>query len=278
MVATCASVVSEGQAAGAVLVFRDMTREKEVDRAKTEFVGLASHQLRTPLTAVRWYADMLLAGIPGAVNDKQREYLDLLYQSNQRMVELVDAFLRVSRIDLGTLAFKREQVDVVRSMRAILQECRPVLRLRGLHLKTRFTPSLPVLQTDQKLLEIVFDNLVSNAVKYTPKSGTVTVVLEGKRAGERAADRAVRRASVFLTVSDTGYGIPFHQQNQVFTKLFRADNVIGKETSGTGLGLYTTKAIVDQAGGEIWFRSEEGKGTAFYVLLPLKAERSPKGT
>jgi len=263
-----APVILEGKIVGAVEVFRDITKEKEIDKAKTEFVSLASHQLRTPLSTVSWYSEMLLAGDAGEVTPNQKKYLEEIYNGNQRMVDLVNTLLDVSRIELGTFVVESKPTDLKKLVISVISEQQPQIDEKRIKFVPSFDAHISLLQADPKLLRMVVENLLSNAIKYTPDGGRVKLVLSHND------DKTVS-----IIVSDTGYGIPKNQQDKIFTKLFRADNVVGKDTEGTGLGLYIAKSIVEQAGGKIWFESDENKGTTFSVTMPmrgLKKRMSPK--
>lgn len=238
-------------------VERDITKEKQVDKAKTEFVSLASHQLRTPLSTVNWYTEMLLDGDAGAINVNQKKYLTEIYKGNQRMVDLVNALLNVSRLELGTFVVEPEYMNIIEMAQSVVDEIKHTVDKKKHTLTFTRDEGLPQILADKKLLRMVFQNLLSNAIKYTPKGGKVT--LDVRKVKENIA----------ITVTDTGYGIPKSQQKEIFTKLFRADNIRQMDTEGTGLGLYLIKAIVDHSGGMIWFESEENKGTTFHVTLPL---------
>jgi signal transduction histidine kinase len=241
-----------------VNVFRPM---ELIDKAKTEFVSLASHQLRTPLTSIGWYAEMLLAEDAGSINDEQKNYLNEIYKGNQRMVELVNSLLNVSRIDLGTFAIDPEAVNLEMLAQSVAQEQRPQTVAKKITLTLELAQSLPTMNADPKLLRIILQNLLSNAIKYTPDEGNVTLRINSK-------DK-----KVFIEVADTGYGVPDDQKDKIFTKLFRADNVREKDTEGTGLGLYLVKAIVEETGGSVWFESEQNKGTTFFVTLPIEMHK-----
>ena len=251
---------------GTIQVFKDVTQEEMVDKAKTEFVSLASHQLRTPLTSINWYAEMLLAGDAGKLNKTQKKYLDQIYHGNQRMVDLVNTLLNVSRLELGTLMIEPTPVNMRDLAHSVMDEQKPTIDERKLVLKPSFADNVPVISADPKLLRMVLQNLLSNAVKYTPEGGTIEFAL--------SADKN----NITVKVADTGYGIPKSQQDKIFSKLFRADNVRAKDTEGTGLGLYIVKLIVENSGGKIWFESEEDKGTVFYVTLPLAGMQKKEGT
>jgi PAS domain S-box-containing protein len=240
-----------------VALCQDITLRKEIDRAKTEFVSLASHQLRTPLSAIRWYSEMLLSKYVGELNVKQRQYVDEIYAGNLRMVDLVNALLNVSRIDLGTFAMDPEPVNLVEICDSVISELTPQVIERKQTIEKYYATAPATYSADPKLIRIVFQNFLSNSVKYTQPGGRVSVEI------------AVRDDKLYIRVSDNGYGIPKSQHSKIFEKLFRADNVRQKDTEGTGLGMYIVKAIVESSGGKIWFESEENSGTTFHVLLPL---------
>lgn len=252
-----APVILNKKIVGAVEVFRDITKEKEIDKAKTEFVSLASHQLRTPLSTVNWYSEMLLTGDVGEVTSEQKKYLEEIYNGNQRMIDLVNTLLDVSRIELGTFVVESKPTDIVMLAHSVIDEQKVQVAEKNIRLFSSFEHVVPLVQADPKLLRMVLQNLLSNAVKYTPDGGKIELSLS------LDIDK-----NVALKISDTGYGIPKNQQDKIFTKLFRADNVIGKDTEGTGLGLYIAKSIVEQSGGKLWFESIENKGTTFYATLP----------
>jgi len=246
---------------------RDVTIEMEIDRAKSEFVSLASHQLRTPLSTINWYAEMLLNGDVGHLKAGQKQYLEEIYRGNQRMVALVNALLNVSRIELGTFSVAPISVNVAEIVEDAVDEILPDIKKKKLTITKKIPKKIPTIQADPQLLLIVFQNLISNAVKYTPDKGEVVVKISIKK----------KEGSMNVIVSDNGYGIPKRQQDKIFTKLFRADNVKEKDTEGTGLGLYIVKSIVEHSGGSIHFDSEEEKGTTFYVTLPLSGMKKKEG-
>ena len=246
---------------------RDITKEKEIDSAKTEFVSLASHQLRTPLSAINWYTEMLLSEDAGAITDMQREYLGEVSRGSRRMVELVNALLNVSRIELGTFAVQPEPTDVVELARDVINELKSKILEKKLRIEEVYAENLPKMMVDPKLTRIVFQNLLTNAVKYTPEEGKISISIA------MSADKTM----FTIAVSDTGYGIPKEDQSRIFTKLFRASNIREKETDGTGLGLYIIKSIVEHSGGTVTFESEEGKGTTFTLTLPVSGMRPQEG-
>ncbi|MCL4406208.1 MAG: ATP-binding protein [Patescibacteria group bacterium] len=238
-------------------VERDITKTKEIDRAKTEFVSLASHQLRTPLSIINWYSEMLLGGDVGKITLKEKTYLDEIYRTNKRMIDLVNALLNVSKIDLGTFPIEPEAVDVAAISDSVIGELEPQMRERHIVVDKKYG-SMPKIEADPKIIRIIIQNLLSNAVKYSKEGGRITESIQ-KESG-----------NLSITVADNGIGIPSGQQDKIFAKLFRADNAREVDPDGNGLGLYLIKSLVEQLGGRIWFESAENKGTTFFVILPFK--------
>ncbi|MCX6718937.1 MAG: HAMP domain-containing sensor histidine kinase [Candidatus Taylorbacteria bacterium] len=260
-------IILDNKIIGAVEVFRNITKEKEIDKAKTEFVSLASHQLRTPLTTVSWYAEMILKGDVGKVVPEQKKYLEEIYHGNQRMIELVNTLLDVSRLELGTFKIESKPTDIVSLALDVLFEQKPRIEEKRLVITEDFSKYIPMYHTDPKLLRMVFQNLLANAVEHTPLGGKIEFSIT------TSPDSLLDKKGVVIKISDTGYGIPKGQHNQIFTKLFRADNVKDKDTDGTGLGLYIVKSIVENFGGKIQFDSEGNKGSTFYVMLPMDGKK-----
>lgn len=244
---------------------RDITHEKMVDRAKTEFVSLASHQLRTPLSSVNWYAEMLLAGDGGKLNKEQAGFVQEIYAGNQRMVELVNSLLNVSRLELGTFAVEPEPTNIVEIAQSVIKELQPSIIAKSLKLTFNYDKNTPIIQADPKLIRIIFQNLLSNSVKYTSEKGLVSLTINNDK------------KNLLIEVTDNGYGIPKKEQYRIFEKLFRAENVRAMDTEGTGLGLYIVKSIIKHAGGQISFKSAENKGTSFKLSIPLSGMKKKEG-
>ena len=261
-----------------VSIEHDITKEKEIDRAKTEFVSLASLQLRTPLSSISWYLEMLLREEVGAMNEKQKEYLAEAYANSQRMGELVGAFLNVSRIELGTFAIQPTLLDVSVISKELLNELKQDIAKKQIEIKQTYGENSSPFLADQKLLRIIFQNILSNAVKYVNDKGMVELNVQKSPAGTDFGGQKLTEESLTITVSDSGIGIPEAQQTRIFEKLFRADNAASSQTEGNGLGLYLVKSIVEQSGGHIWFVSAENKGATFYIALPATGMKKKEGT
>ena len=254
---TVTPVIAGGVNAGTIQVFRDITAEVEFDRRKSEFISIASHQLRAPLSAVKWLTEMLRAGDVGKLEQKQQELADKLFEANERMVVLVNELLNVSRLESGTIKLSPQEMSISKLVDTVLVEMTPNLSQR----KQTFEKSLgevPSIIIDPTLMREVTANIISNASKYSPEGSVVSVGvrLEGEE--------------IIVSVKDQGMGIPQSDQSQMFKKFFRAENASKSVVTGTGLGLYVCKAIIELHGGRVWFESSPDKGTTFFYALPLK--------
>lgn len=267
-------IIEKGEIVFYVGVQTDITTRVEVDKAKTEFVSLASHQLRTPLSSINWYSEMLINGDMGKLNKDQKKYMKQIYDSNQKMIDLVNSLLNVSRLELGTLAISPKEVDMKKIAKELYDELKPDIKSKSIKYNFSAPKKVPKLKVDPQLARIVVQNLLTNAIKYTPIKGQVEMRYKINYRGKKV------KANGFLVVEveDTGYGIPQSQQDEIFDKLFRADNVKKMDTEGTGLGLYLVKKILEQSGGWIEFESEEDKGSLFRAAFPLTGMKAKEGT
>jgi PAS domain S-box-containing protein len=264
---TAAPVMMEGKPIGVITVFRDISKEIELDLAKSEFISLASHELKSLPSAFRWGVETLVAGDAGKLTKKQREILEPLADLSSHMIAIVDALLNASRMELGTFIVNPEPVRIGEVAKSVVDEFQKHVKEKRLVVREIYAKNAPVISLDENLIKIVLRNLISNAIKYTPNGGEIRVTV----------DRDKESGGVRVMISDTGVGIPKVDQKKIFGKMFRAMNV--RDTAeGTGFGLYLAKAIVDLAHGSIAFVSEEKKGTTFTVVLPPGGMKKKEGT
>lgn len=242
---------------GFLIVIHDITKDRLVEKMKTEFVSIAAHQLRTPLSAIKWTVGMILDGDIGEINEEQRELLEKTYISNERMIHLVNDLLNVTRIEEGRLLYNQEWGQLESLTEDVLNNFQEALKMKNIFLDFEKPKGLPSVKFDKEKMGLVLQNLIENAIKYTQNGGKIKISLEKDE------------KSVIFKIKDSGVGIPKNQQERIFTKFFRGENVIKMETEGTGLGLYTTKNIVNAHKGEIWFESNENEGTTFYFTVPI---------
>ena len=254
---------------GTVSVFRDITREVEVDRLKSEFVATVSHELRTPMTSIKGYADLLLGGMAGPVSEQQHYFLEVIKQNTDRLSILVNDLLDISRIDQQRVVLELGDVpvrEVLESAMAHLQE-----RIETEQRDMTLVLNLPddaawSVWGDRERVGQIITNLVDNAFNYTPPGGMITLAAHPGAGGD----------SVILSVADTGIGIPPEIGERVYERFFRGDEAqeLVMDTPGTGLGLSIVREYVAIQHGRIWFESEPGQGTTFYVELPTSANVS----
>jgi len=264
---TARPVMIDNKVVGGVGTYRDISEEQSTVHAKSEFVTLASHQLRTPISAIAWLSELLLNGDVGKLSAEQREHISSIHHSNQRMADLVSEMLIVSSLDLGTLTVTPQKIDITKVITEVVKDQKSALIGKKIHITEAYDPNLSRISCDAEMIKLILRHLLSNAIKYTPEGGQVTVQIEEK---QHEKILTTSKGSMVITVTDSGYGIPSDAIDKVFTKFFRGKNILHADTDGTGLGLYIVKSVLDYVGGRVTFSSREEKGTAFTVLLPLE--------
>lgn len=244
---------------GALDIFHDITREKEVDKAKSEFISLASHQLRTPLGIVKWYLEALesevyIKNAPNMI----RKYFDQIYKSNERVLSLVRDLLSVSRIEQGAVKNTPTLVNVTQMIKEIVDQMKIVAHKKRIALNLIIQNNdIPVINIDSLRLHEAIENLICNAIEYTLDKGSIEVILKSTN------------DLILISVKDTGIGISELDQKKLFTKFFRSERAISFNSEGSGLGLYVVKSYVEGWGGSISVQSKEGVGSTFTINIPI---------
>lgn len=255
-------IVTESRITGAVVVFRDIRERLEVQKMKDDLVSVVSHELRTPLTSIMGYLDALLEGEAGDLQEEQHEYARIAYRNARKLHGLISDLLTLSRLESGKFQLDQADLDLIALLQAQATEQNPIARDKHVDLVIEAPSSLWVLRGDERRLQQTFANLISNGIKFSNPGSRVTVRVE--------EDDAVAR----VCVSDRGVGIPADEVPRLFERFFRASTAGTVE--GTGLGLSISKEIVERHGGRIWVESQEGKGSTFFVELPLDPGRGER--
>jgi signal transduction histidine kinase len=256
-------VFANNQFFGTVSIFRDITKEVEVDRMKSEFVSTVSHELRTPMTSIKGYADLILMGAAGPMTDPQNRYMQVIKSNADRLSMLVNDLLDISRIETGKTELDLRPLDIPQIVEQVVEG-----HLRGriehedkpMEVQTEMAPSLPLVNADHARVTQVLTNLLDNAFHYTPQHGQIAVKVRAN--GD----------FVFISVSDTGIGITPENQNKIFDRFFRAEDSEVQRVAGTGLGLSIVQSLIEMHGGYIQVDSTLGKGSTFTFCLPLVTE------
>jgi PAS domain S-box-containing protein len=259
---------------GRVVMVRDITKEYELDRMKTDFVSIVSHELRTPMTSIKGYVDLIIDGDTGEINELQREFLTTVQRNTDRLVALVNDMLDISRIESGRIEFDTRPTDLQRLIQQAVDIVAPQCAARGLTLEVSIEPTeaVPKVLVDADRVVQILINLLSNAIKFTlppPES-----------AGRIEVQAHIESPLAFVTIRDSGIGISAEDQEMLFEKFFRAGNSDTRQADGTGLGLPISKALLENMGGELWLESTPGEGSVFTFTLPVdtshKARRQPR--
>ncbi len=262
---TLENTAYEQERAAVLLVRRDMelSRANEqlrnLDEVKSGFISVVAHQLRTPLSGIKWTLNLLQNGDLGTLSLEQKKFLVKAYESNDRMIGLVNDLLGADRIDSGKARYTFIPMDLTGAIESVLYEIAPQVHAR--ELTVRFTKpegQFSPVRGDPERIRAVLQNLVENSVKYSRPQGTVLITLSSPDT-----------ETALVSIKDNGIGIPKDEQEHIFSRFFRAKNAVKVETDGSGLGLYIAKAIIQRHGGKIWFDGKEDEGVSFFFTLPL---------
>lgn len=240
------------------IIVSDKTDVASSVRSRSDFVTMASHELRTPLAGIRWSVELFRERYQAQLNAEQLHILDNAVHSIKRMNELIAALLQLSRIETGSLKLKPRLVEIHTLLQEVIDAQTPQAHSRHIELITSFHRNLPEIFLDGTLVGYVFENLVTNAIKYSRDDSEVTIFL------------SKLKDVLLLQVTDSGIGIPHDHQKMIFEKFYRDPSAVQHAPDGTGLGLHLCRIIAHRSGGDIWFESQEGKGTTFWFTIPLK--------
>lgn len=249
-------IIDENKKMKSFLILEEITKEREAEKMKTYFVTIASHQLRTPISGIKWIFESLLQN----KNFNQEDQKALLEGFNlvKRISFIVDQLLTVVKIDEGRFHYKFTSENIEKIVKNILESYQREIEKKQLLVELSTPPKkLPSLKIDREKISFVIEILLDNAIRYTPPKGIISINLSAN-------------TEFLFSIKDTGIGIPESEKENIFKKFFRASNAIKMETEGNGLGLYIAKKIIENHQGKIWFESEERKGTTFYFSLPIK--------
>jgi signal transduction histidine kinase len=250
---------------GAVVVMQDISFARDVDQLKTNFISVAAHQLRTPLSTIRWYLELLNDPSEGKMNKDQKNYVENAYTSVLRMVGLVNSLLSITRLENARVPIRPEPIDLKEMTQSILAIEERKLKEREITATLMPGEPLEKIMLDPTLSREVFLNLIENAIRYTRKGGNIFISIKDSD------------SEVIWSIKDEGIGIPKDQQDRIFEKFYRATNAVEFNTEGSGLGLYLAHFIVENWGGRLTFESREGYGTTFNVTVPKQGMKSREG-
>jgi signal transduction histidine kinase len=257
---------------GVVAVFRDITREVESDRLKTEFIGTVSHELRTPMTSIKGFTQLLAMGSLGPVNDTQKEFLQIIQTNAERMITIINDLLDITKIETGSVELDMRPLHLAESLSNVMMELQPNIRAREHALSISIPPGLPLVLADARRLNQILVNLLSNAVKYTPPGGKI--VLEAREVGIDAVPEELREGLkpavryALVEVRDTGVGVAPDELERIFERFYRTENPLKVEAGGTGLGLSLVRPLIQLLGGRIWVTSTLDEGSTFSFVVP----------
>ncbi len=250
-------LLQDGEILGAVVLLQDVTAERQIDYMKNEFITLASHQLRTPLASMKWYLEFLSSEEQEHLSAQQKDFISELLLASQRMSNVVDELMDVSRLQGGGITPVPTTVDCKQFLQTLIDDLKGIAAERKVQLNISLPKQEVVISSDPMLLTIVLQNIVLNAIKYSENGDTVAINVQASPEG-----------GAIIAIQDEGIGIPLSDQDRIFQKLFRARNVKKTEVNGSGLGLYSSKKIAEHIGATISFESKENEGTTFTVSVP----------
>lgn len=251
----------DGRKIGTAKLIHDISRERFIDKMKSEFIMIAGHQFRTPLSAIKNALHMVWSGDVGSINEKQRELLGQSIEYNERIIELLNDLLNVSSIEEGQFDYSYESTDIHILLREVCERFFQIAEEKKINFSLNILNNIAKVELDLEKIKLALGGIIDNAIRYTTTGGRVEV------------SSVFENDLLHISVDDTGIGIPHDMKEKIFSKFFRADNALLQATEGNGLDLYVAKNIIENHNGRIWFDSAENKGTTFHIELPLKQKK-----
>jgi PAS domain S-box-containing protein len=258
---TIVPIIKNDKITNFVGIEKDITQESEISKMKSEFLSLASHQLRTPLTTIKWSSEMLSSQELGELNNDQEIMASNIHEANEILIEIVNTFLDVTKLEAGKMKPQPVPTKLKQLISDIIYLVSEQINTKKQKLDLHMDDSIDLVNIDPKLIRQVYLNLLSNAVKYSPDKSQIDVEIK------------IENNFLFSSVTDHGQGIPEEDKDKIFTRFFRAGNAVQKVPEGNGLGLYFVKIIVEACNGEVGFKTEEHKGTQFWFKIPLTLQK-----
>jgi signal transduction histidine kinase len=243
----------------AFIITQSFERLADVSRMKSEFIGIISHHLRSPLTNLKWATDFLFSEQLEKINPQQLKYLKIIKENSDKMNELIQSLLFVAKVETENFFLRKNFFSLEEIIKNLINEFEPIAKATNIEIKFQTQSNLPQIFADSFQIKIAIENLLNNAIKYiNSEKGQINIKLER------------RKNNLFFKIEDNGVGIPNEDQKYIFQKFFRSENALEHQTKGSGLGLYITKEIIVRSKGKIGFKSEENKGSTFWFTLPIK--------
>lgn len=242
----------------AFIITQGFERLAEANRMKSEFISIVSHQLRSPLTNLKWAIELLMSGEVGRIDESQLEYFKILKENSSRMGELVSDLLTVLGIEQRKLSINKKEISLEELTKELIFGFKSWISASNIKVGLEVEKNLPKILADPSQIKLVIENLLDNAIRYTKERGIVEIKIFKKE------------KDICFIAKDSGIGIPLQDQKHIFQKFFRSGNAMRYQTKGSGLGLFITKAIIEKSGGKINFKSGENEGSTFWFTLPIK--------
>lgn len=256
----------------------DDRHEQSGEKSDEALLSIAAHDLRTSLSVIKWYTEMLLAGDCGTLQDDQIKYVKTIQSSNQKAIDLIRSILNVSRLNLDTFSITPEESSLETVLKHALDDLKGLIEEKEILIEESYETSISHVMLDRNVCLIIFRNLISNAVLFSKENGTVQISVKEMKQGEECDAHVLQRDSLVVAVADFGIGIPEEDKQYIFSKpFFKASNVTDDSRKGAGLGLYITKLILEKTKGEVWFTSTKDAGSTFYVAFPKSGMQRKEG-